>query len=182
MTTESEDSTSALPTDRSAANEKRREGGGDSPRTGEKRKWMRRVLAEAASVKEVEMALVGRAAGSSRQRKADVSIQVFEKWIGDLLEAVRTSLAEIQDAINANTLAVRERNSGVEELQATVSGVADTIARQSSMMQELRDASKKGKGKEVADALEESEGKGGEEGDDEDEDGAPIGDADAPDA
>ena len=182
MTTESEDSTSALPTDRSAANEKRCEGGGDSPRKGEKRKWMRRVLAEAASVKEVEMALVGRAAGSSHQRKADASIQVFEKRIGDLLEAVRMSLAEIRDAINANTLAVRERNSGVEELQATVSGVANAIARQSSMMQELRDASKKGKGKEVADALEESEGKGSEEGDDEDEDGVPIGDADAPDA
>ena len=182
MTTESKDSTSALLTDRSAANEKRREEGGDSPRKGEKRKRMRRVLAEAASAEEVEMALVGRAASSSRQRKADASIQVFEKRIGDLLEAVRTSSAEIRDAINANTLAVRERDSGVEELQATVSGVANAIARQSSMMQELRDASKKGKGKEVADALEESEGKGGEEGDDEDEDGAPIGDADAPDA
>ena len=49
------------------------------------------------------------------------------------------------------------------------------------MMQELRNVLKKGKGKEVADAPEESEGKGGKEGDDEDEDGAPIGDADAPD-
>ena len=178
MTTESEDSTSALPTDRSAANERRREEGGDSPRKGEKRKRMRRVLAEAASAEEVKMALVGRAASSSCQRKADASIQVFEKQIGDLLEAVRTSSAEIRDAINANTLAVRERNSGVEELQAMVSGVADAIARQSSMMQELHDASKKGKGKEVADAPGESEGKGSKEGDD----GVPIGDADAPDA
>ena len=182
MTTKSEDSTLALPTDRSAVNEKRCEEGGDSPRKGEKRKQMRRVLAEAASAEEVEMALVGRAAGSSRQRKADASIQVFKKRIGDLLEAVRTSSAEIRDAINANTLAVREQNSGVEELQATVSGVANAIAWQLSMMQELRDASKKGKGKEVADAPEELEGKGGEEGDDEDEDGAPIGDADAPEA
>ena len=180
MTTESEDSTSALPMDRSAVNEKRREEGGGSPRKGKKRKWMRKVLAKAASAEEVEMALVGRAAGSSHQRKADASIQVFEKQIGDLLEAVRTSSAEIRDAINANTLAVRERNSGVEELQATVSGVADAIAWQSSMMQELRDVSTKGK--EVADAPEGSEGKGSEEGDDEDEGGAPIGDADAPDA
>ena len=182
MTTESEDSTSALPTNRSAANEKRREEGGDSPRKGEKCKQMRRVLAKAASAEEVEMALVGRAAGSSRQRKADASIQIFEKRIGDLLEAIRTSSAEIRDTINANTLTVRERNSGVKELQATVSGVADAIAWQSSMMQELRDALRKGKGKEVADAPEESEGKGGEEGDDEDEDGVPIGDADAPEA
>ena len=182
MTTESKDSTSALLTNRSAANEKRREEGGDSPRKGGKRKRVRRVLAEAVSAEEVEMALVGRAVGSSRQRKADALVQVFEKRIGDLLEAIRTSSAEIRDTINANTLTVRERNSGVEELQATVSRVANAIARQSSMMQELRDASKKGKGKEVADALEESEGKGGEEGDDEDEDGVPIGDADAPDA
>ena len=35
-------------------------------------------------------------------------------------------------------------------------------------MQELHGASRKGKGKEVVDAPEESEGKGGEEGDDED--------------
>ena len=120
--------------------------------------------------------------GSSHQRKADMLIQVFEKRIGDLLEAVRMGSVEIRNTINANTLAVREWNSGVEELQATVSRVADAIARQSSIMQELRDVSKKGKGKEVADAPEESEGKGGEEGDDEDEDGAPIGDADAPNA
>ena len=109
-------------------------------------------------------------------------IQIFEKQIRDLVEAVRTSSAEIQDAINANTLAVRKWNSGVEELQATVSGVADAIARQLSMMQELRNVLKKGKGKEVADALEESEGKGSEEGDDEDKDGVPIGDVDAPNA
>ena len=182
MTTESEDLTLALPTDRSVANEKRREEGGDSLRKGEKRKRVRRVLAEAASAEEVEMALVGRATGSLRQRKADTLIQIFEKRIGDLLEAVRTSSAEIRDAINANTLAVCKWNSGVEELQATVSGVANVIAQQSSMMQELRNVLKKGKGKEVADALEESEGKGGKEGDDEDKDGAPIGDADAPDA
>ena len=182
VTTESEGLTSALLTDRSVANEKRREEGGDSPRKGEKRKQVRRVLAEVASAEEVEMALVGRAAGSSRQRKADTSIQIFEKQIGDLLEAVRTSSAEIQDAINANTLVVHERNSGVEELQAMVSGVADAIARQLSMMQELRNVLKKGKGKEVADALEESEGKGGEEGDDEDKDGVPIRDVDAPNA
>ena len=178
--TKSKDSTSALPTDRSAANKKRREEGGDSSRKGEKHKWVRRVLAEAASAEEVKMALVGRAAGSSCQRKADTLIQIFEKRIGDLLEAVRTSSAEIWDAINANTLAVHEWNSRVEELQATVSRVADAIARQSSMMQELRNVSKKGKGKEVADALEESEGKGGKEGDDKDEDDVPIGDVDAP--
>ena len=155
-TTKSKDSTSPLPTDRSVANEKRHKEGGDLPRKGKKCKRVRRVLVEAASAEEVEMALVGRAADLLRQRKADASIQIFEKRIGDLLEAIRMSLAEIQDAINANTLAVRERNSGVEELQATVSGVADTIAWQLSMMQELCDASKKGKGKEVADALEES--------------------------
>ena len=90
------------------------------------------------------------------------------------------SSAEIWDTINANTLAVCEWNSGVEELQAMVGGVADAIAWQSSMMQELRDVSKKGKGKEMADASEESEGKGSEEGDDEDEGGMPIGDVDAP--
>ena len=142
MTTKSENSTLALPTDWSVANKKRREEGGGSPRKGEKRKWVRRVLAEAASAEEVEMALLERAAGSSRQRKADVSIQVFEKWVRDLLEAIRTSSAEIWDAINANTLAVCEWNSGVEELQAMVGGVADAIAWQSSMMQELCDASK----------------------------------------
>ena len=162
--TKSKDSTSALPTDQSVANEKRREEGGGSLRKGEKCKRVRRVLAKAASAEEVETALVGRVAGLSRQRKADTSIQVFKKQIRDLLEAVRMSLAEIWDAINANTLAVRERNSRVEELQATVSEVADTIAQQSSMMQELHNASKKGKGKEVADAPEESEGKGSEEG------------------
>ena len=99
MTTESEDSTSALPTNWSAANEKRCEEGGDLPRKGKKRKRVRRVLAEAASAEEVEMALVGRAAGSLRQRKVDTLIQVFEKQIGDLLEAVRTSSVEIRDAI-----------------------------------------------------------------------------------
>ena len=49
-------------------------------------------------------------------------------------------------------------------------------------MQELCGASRKGKGKEVTDALEELEGKGGEEGDDEDKDGVLIRDADAPNA
>ena len=92
------------------ANEKRCEEGGGSLRKSKKCKGMRKVLAEAASTEEVEMALVGeRAVGSSHQRKvADALIQVFEKWIGNLLKAIRTSLAEIQDAINANTPSVRK--------------------------------------------------------------------------
>ena len=108
MTTKSKDSTLALPTDRLVANEKRHKEGGGSLRKGEKCKQVKRVLAEAASAEEVDTALVGRIAGLSRQRKADTSIQVFKKQIRDLLEAVRMSLAEIWDAINANTLAVRE--------------------------------------------------------------------------
>ena len=46
----------------------------------------------------------------------------------NLLKAIRMSLAEIQDAINANTLTVHKWNSRIEELQAMVGGVADTIA------------------------------------------------------
>ena len=72
VTTKSEGLTLALPTDQSVANEKRREEGGDSPRKGEKRKQVRRVLAEVASAEEVEMALVGRAAGSSRCHNRDL--------------------------------------------------------------------------------------------------------------
>ena len=91
------------------ANKKRCEEGRGSLRKGKKCKGMRKVLAEAASTEEVEMALVGkRATGLSCQRKADALIQVFEKWIGNLLKAIRMSLAEIQDAINANTLTVHK--------------------------------------------------------------------------
>ena len=60
--------------------------------------------------------------------------------------------------MNANTLAVHELNSRIKELQAMVGEVADMIAQQSSMMQELCNASRKGKGKKVADVLEEFRG------------------------
>ena len=130
MTTKSEDSTLALPTGWLMVNEKRHEEGGGLPRKGEKHKWMRRVLTEAASVEEVKMVLVGeKAAGPSCQRKTDTSVQIFEKWIGDLLEAIKMSLVEIWDAINANTLAVHAKwNSGIEKLQTMVGRVANVIA------------------------------------------------------
>ena len=96
MTTESENSALVLPTDWLAVNEKRHEEGGGSLRKGEKHKQMRRVLAEAASVKEVEMALVEeKAAGLSHQRKADTLVHIFEKQIGDLLEVIRTSSVDV---------------------------------------------------------------------------------------
>ena len=86
--------------ERMPSQEKRREESETSPRKGEKRKRTKRVLSEAASTEEVELALAGTSstgAGSSRRGAGFSLAEVIDRRLGELVDAINTNTREIQE-------------------------------------------------------------------------------------
>ena len=115
--------------------ERRREDGEESPRRGEKRKRMRKTLAETAS----DVEFVGeKSAGKSRPKGASRASPGLELMFERLLGAIVAGSEEVRKAIEANTEAVADSNYEVGLLRGAVGAVAESVLNQNRLMQGFR--------------------------------------------
>ena len=116
----------------STSGERRHKDGEESPRRGEKRKWMRKTLAKTASdVEFVGKKLVGK----SRPKGALRASPGLELMFKRLLRAIVAGSEEVRKAIEANMEAVAESNYEVGLLHGAVGAVAELVLNQNRLMQ-----------------------------------------------
>ena len=112
--------------------ERRCEDGEESSRRGEKRKRMRKTLAEMAS----DVEFVGeKLAGKSHLKGALWASPGLELMFERLLGAIITGLEEVQKAIEANMEAVADSNYEVGLLHSAIGAVAESVLNQNRLMQ-----------------------------------------------
>ena len=107
--------------------ERRCEDGEESSRRGEKRKQMRKTLAETAS----DVEFVGeKSAGKSHPKGALWASPGLELMFERLLGAIITGLEEVRKAIEANMEAVADSNYKVGLLHSAIGAVAESVLNQ----------------------------------------------------